>query len=70
MEEARCAICGEPCQGTEDSSNPFCPDCIRLNFLGNERESLSLRVVLREPASWPHRATRAGVFEQTRRRHL
>jgi hypothetical protein len=31
-----CTICGQPCAGHADSSNPFCPDCLVQNFAGNE----------------------------------
>jgi hypothetical protein len=33
-----CSICGQPCPGHADSSNPFCEDCRRISWRGNEGE--------------------------------
>jgi hypothetical protein len=27
-----CAICRSPCAGSDETKNPFCPDCLLLNF--------------------------------------
>jgi endogenous inhibitor of DNA gyrase (YacG/DUF329 family) len=33
-----CAICGGPCGGSEHTRNPFCVDCVGINFRDNAVE--------------------------------
>lgn len=53
-----CGICGEPCSGSESTSNPFCLRCVLLNFSGNETMlwELDLAASREQRASAPGRA--------------
>jgi hypothetical protein len=52
-----CAICSEPCAGSDATSNPFCLRCVLLNFSGNETMLWELDLAAsRERASAPGRA--------------
>jgi hypothetical protein len=37
-----CTICGSPCAGSDETSNPFCTDCQMLNFHGQTVPDLAL----------------------------